>query len=87
MHSGLRLVARVRGLPNAAPRKRSTHGARRGYSQADWRTAFLHAELPVVALDSGAAGAEIRVRIPSTNRIMRARILSAHTVAIVVAGA
>ena len=55
--------------------------------QADWRTDFLHAELPVVALDAGAAGAEIRVRIPSTNRIMRARILSAHTVTIVVAGA
>jgi hypothetical protein len=55
--------------------------------QADWRTDALHAELPVVALDSGAAGAEIRVRIASTNRIMRARILTAHTVTIIVAGA
>ena len=53
---------------------------------ADWSTAFIHAQLPVVALDSGAAGAEIRVRIPQSNRIVRARILSAHAVAIVVAG-
>jgi hypothetical protein len=53
--------------------------------QADWRTDSMHAQLGVVALDSGAAGAEIRVRIPHSNRIMRARILSAHTVAIVVA--
>jgi|GEM_PF-1394723 hypothetical protein len=50
---------------------------------ADWRTESLHAELPVVALDSGIAGSEIRVRIPQTNRIMRARILSAHSVTIV----
>jgi hypothetical protein len=50
--------------------------------QADWRTPFLHAEMPVVALDSGVAGAEIRVRVASSNRIMRARILTAHTVSI-----
>jgi len=55
--------------------------------RADWRTDFIHAQLPVIALDSGAAGAEIRVRIPQTNRIVRARILDPHTVAIVVAGA
>ncbi len=55
--------------------------------RADWRTNFIHAQLPVVALDSGAAGAEIRVRIPQTNRIVRARILSPHTVAILMAGA
>lgn len=55
--------------------------------QADWRTGSLHAELPVVALDSGAAGAEIRVRIANTNRIMRARILTTHAVTIVAAGA
>lgn len=54
---------------------------------ADWRTAFIHAQLPVVALQAGAAGAEIRVRIRQTNRIVRARILSADTVAIVIAGA
>jgi len=53
---------------------------------ADWRTAFIHAQLPVVALDSGPAGAEIRVRIPQTNRIVRARILSPSAVAIVVTG-
>jgi len=53
--------------------------------RADWRTAFIHAQFPVVALDSGAAGAEIRVRIPLTNRIIRARILSADAAAIVLA--
>ena len=47
----------------------------------------LHAQLPVVALDSGASGAEIRVRIVNTNRVLRARILSAQDVAIIVAGA
>jgi flagella basal body P-ring formation protein FlgA len=55
--------------------------------RADWRTDFIHAQLPVIALDSGAAGAEIRVRIPQTNRIVRARILGPHTVAIIMAGA
>lgn len=55
--------------------------------RADWRTDFMHAVLPVVAIDSGAAGAEIRVRVANTSRIMRARILSAHTVTIVVSGA
>ena len=54
--------------------------------RADWRTEFIHAQLPVVALDSGAAGAAIRVRIPLTNRIVRARILSASTVALIAAG-
>jgi hypothetical protein len=75
----------------APPRPRS-HGAppivRAGaVLAADWRTDSLHAQLPVIALDSGAAGAEIRVRVPQSNRIMRARILGAHTVAIIVAGA
>jgi flagella basal body P-ring formation protein FlgA len=55
--------------------------------EADWRTPALHAELPVVALDSGAAGAEIRVRIANTSRILRARILTARSVAILTAGA
>ncbi len=54
---------------------------------ADWRTSTLHAELPVIALDSGAGGAEIRVRVSHTSRIFRARVLSAHSVAIVSAGA
>jgi hypothetical protein len=51
--------------------------------RADWRTDSLHAQFPVVALDSGAASAEIRVRITNTNRILRARILSAQAVVIV----
>jgi len=55
--------------------------------RADWHTTFVHAQLPVVALDSGAAGAEIRVRIPQTNRIVRARILSAKAVSIISPGA
>ena len=55
--------------------------------EADWRTPALHAELPVVALDSGAAGSEIRVRVAHGVRVLRARILTAHSVAIVEAGA
>lgn len=55
--------------------------------RADWRTPSLHAQLPVVAMDAGASGAEIRVRIVNTNRILRARILSAQAVAILAAGA
>jgi hypothetical protein len=54
---------------------------------ADWHTDFIHARLPVVALDSGSAGAEIRVRIPQTRRIVRARILGPHAVAILATGA
>jgi hypothetical protein len=55
--------------------------------EADWRTPALHAEFPVVALDFGAAGSEIRVRIAHGVRVLRARILTAHSVAIVEAGA
>ena len=55
--------------------------------EADWRTPALHAEFPVVALDFGAAGAEIRVRIAHGVRVLRARILTAHSVAILEAGA
>jgi hypothetical protein len=55
--------------------------------RADLRTGFIHAQLPVIALDPGTAGAEIRVRILQTNHIVRARILSADAVAILVAGA
>jgi flagella basal body P-ring formation protein FlgA len=54
--------------------------------QADWVTPSLHAQLPVVAIESGGAGDEIRVRVKDTNRIMHARILSAHTVSILSAG-
>ncbi|MGC2210600.1 MAG: hypothetical protein WA532_10865 [Candidatus Korobacteraceae bacterium] len=54
---------------------------------ADWRTPALHAEFPVVALDFGAAGSEIRVRIAHGVRVLRARILTAHSVAILEAGA
>jgi hypothetical protein len=53
------------------------------FLNADWRTDSMHAQLPVVALGSGAAGAEIRVRIAHTNRILRARISSAHSAIIV----
>ncbi len=55
--------------------------------QAYWRTPQLHAQLPVIAIESGAAGGEIRVRVANTTRIMRARIVNAHTAAIVSAGA
>ncbi len=55
--------------------------------RADWRTDNMHALLDVIAMDSGGAGAEIRVRIAHTNRVMRARILNAHTVSVIPAGA
>jgi hypothetical protein len=55
--------------------------------EAYWRTPALHAEFPVVALDFGAAGSEIRVRIAHGVRVLRARILTAHSVAILEAGA
>jgi hypothetical protein len=55
--------------------------------QAYWRTPQLHAQLPVVAIESGAAGGEIRVRVANTTRIMRARIVSAHTADILSTGA
>lgn len=54
---------------------------------ADWRTPSLHAELPVVALDSGAIGSEIRVRVVNSDRVFRAHILTAKSVTIVEAGA
>jgi flagella basal body P-ring formation protein FlgA len=54
---------------------------------ADWRNSTLHAQLPVIALEAGAAGDEIRVRIAHTNRILHARILSAHNVSIIAAKA
>ena len=43
--------------------------------------------IPVVALDPGVAGAEIRVRIVRGVRVLRARILTARAVAILAAGA
>jgi hypothetical protein len=55
--------------------------------QADWRTPSLHAELPVVALDSGPIGAEIRVRVAHSDRVFRAHILTANSVTIIEAGA
>jgi hypothetical protein len=55
--------------------------------QAYWRTSQLNAQLPVVAIESGVAGGEIRVRVANTTRIMRARIVNAHTAAILSTGA
>jgi hypothetical protein len=70
--------------PEAAPVPMVRAGA---VLQAYWRTPQLHAQLPVVAIESGVAGGEIRVRVANTTRIMRARIVSAHTAAILSAGA
>lgn len=77
------LAPQVTGLAPASPAIVHAGAALR----ADWHTDFIHAQLPAVALDSGPAGAEIRVRIPQTNRIVRARILGPHAVAILVTGA
>ncbi len=69
-------------IQNVAPMVRSGSALR-----ADWRTDNMHALLDVIAMDSGSAGAEIRVRIAHTNRVLRARILTTHTVSVVPAGA
>ncbi len=61
---------------------------RRGTAlRADWRTDGMHALLDVIAMDTGSVGAEIRVRIAHSNRVIRARILNAHTVSVVSSGA
>jgi hypothetical protein len=89
------LLSASRNKPPHHPSHDSPHGlavkvppiVRAGAAlRADWRTASLHAQLPVVALDAGVSGAEIRVRIVNTNRVLRARILSAQDVTILVAG-
>ena len=73
--------------PEAPSPKIPPDRAGRGRTAGRLAHRSLHAELPVVALDSGVAGAEIRVRIASSNRVLRARILTAHAVTIVAAGA
>lgn len=82
-------ISRDTNLASAAPLHRLFPPLVRAGTtlHADWRTPALHAELPVIALDSGAHGAEIRVRVSHSSRILRARILNAHNVAIVSAGA
>ncbi len=50
--------------------------------RADWRTPSMHAVLPVLALEPGADGAEIRVRLTGGKRIYHARVLNAHAVEI-----
>jgi Chaperone for flagella basal body P-ring formation len=56
--------------------------------QADWRAPAMHATIPVIALDSGERGAEIRVRLEGSARVLlHARVLNAHTVEIISAGA
>lgn len=54
--------------------------------QADWRTPAMHAVLPVVALEAGTDGAEIRVRLAGGQRIYRALVISAHSVKILCEG-
>lgn len=51
--------------------------------RADWHTDNMHAELDVIAMDPGAAGAEIRVRIARTNRVLLARIVNSHSAIVV----
>lgn len=50
---------------------------------ADWRSGALHMQLPVIALEPGAEGAEIRVRIENGSRVLRARIVAAQQVSII----
>jgi hypothetical protein len=86
----LNLSSDSAALPHAAPQHTAVIAptVRAGaVLQADWRTSALHATLPVVAIESGSTGGQIRVRVANTSRVMHARILSAHTVAILSVGA
>jgi hypothetical protein len=49
---------------------------------AELHTDRMHAQVAVVALQSGNEGEEIRVRVKRSNRILRARVLGAREVAI-----
>lgn len=51
--------------------------------RADWRSGALHMQLPVIALEPGAEGEEIRVRVENGSRVLRARIVAAQQVSIV----
>jgi hypothetical protein len=67
-----------------APRQQKAHLVHAGSRlRAELRTAAMHAELPVVALEAGESGEEIRVRVFGSARVLHARILGAHEVAIV----
>ena len=55
--------------------------------QADWRAPAMHATIPVIALDPGERGAAIRVRLEGSARVLHARVLSAHNVEVISAGA
>ena len=50
--------------------------------KAEWNTLAIRIAMPVVALEAGASGGEIQVRVPKTNRVLRARVLTAHSVEI-----
>ena len=50
--------------------------------EARWISASLRLHVPVVAIEAGNTGEEIRVRVRNANRILHARIVDAHTVTI-----
>lgn len=79
---------KTNGPPRAAPNNRASKLVHPGtHLQANWRMQDLRARLTVVALDGGEVGDEIRVRIVAGQRVLRARIVDAHTVNIVGEGA
>jgi hypothetical protein len=68
----------------AAPLRQKAHLVHAGSRlRAELRTAAMHVELPVVALEPGESGEEIRVRVSGCTRVLHARIVGAHEVAIV----
>lgn len=75
--------------PPAAPLARPVHPLVRAgaHMQAHWATPSMRVLLPAVALDAGSPGAEIRIRVAGGKRILRARIISAHTAEVLTQGA
>ncbi len=74
-------------LHNASPMASSPIVRSGATLRADLRTDSMHAPLNVIAMESGAAGSEIRVRAPKSTRVLRDLILTAHTATIIMAGA
>jgi hypothetical protein len=82
--AALRTVSAQRALAAARVQPLVRSGAA---VRALWQGGALRFRLPVIALDSGAAGAEIRVRNPIGGPALRARIVSAGEVLLLAPGA
>lgn len=73
---------------SSSPSRTTNPVVRRGATlNADWRTTTFHAQIPATAIDAGAAGDEIRIRIAHCNRVLRALVVDARHVSVLVPGA